>query len=63
MKGMEIRQNILNFQIVLKKCAVHSKVCIAKKNNKKHYPTRIPILALNVFLYIFEVKKGCKKKV
>ena len=30
MKGMEIKQNILNFQDL--KLAVHSKACISKKN-------------------------------
>ena len=58
MKGIKIKQNILNFQDLT--WAVHSKACIAKKKKQTHYP--IPILVLNVLVYIFEVKKRCKKK-
>ena len=52
MKGMEIKQNIQNFQDLKKD--VHSKACVSK--TKEHY--RKPILVLNVSVYIFEVKKG-----
>ena len=50
---MEIKQNILNFQDLKK--AVNSKNCISKK-------TFIPILVLNALVYIFKMKKKCKKK-
>ena len=51
MKGMGIKQNILNFQCPFKSLYLEKKT---------HYP--IPILALNVLVYICEVKKRCRKK-
>ena len=57
MKGKEIEQNILTFHD-LKKTARAIRKPVSRK--KQHYP--IPILVLIVLIYIFEVKKRCKKQ-
>ena len=56
MKGMKIKQNSVNFAKL--KIGLSFKSLYIEKNT--HYP--ISDLYLNVFLYIFEAKKGCKKK-
>ena len=55
MKRTKIKQNTVNFQKWKK--AVCSKACISKKNT-----TLYQICFLIVWIYIFEAKKGCKKK-
>ena len=55
MKGMEIKQSILKIEnrlSILKP--------LSRKKKNPHHP--IPILVLNVLVYIFEVKQVCKKK-
>ena len=53
MNGMSFGQNSVNFQ---------NRLSIRKpvSRKKQHYP--ILDLVLNVLLYIFIAKKGCKKK-
>ena len=57
MKGIKIKQSSVNFQI-------ENSLSIQKpvsREKKQHYP--ILDLVLNVLLYIFDAKKGCKKNV